>query len=105
MLDQIIFQQVSQLTHNGIIRGLTEKEATSVAEQTVTAILSKTKEIASKYKDPNQTLIFQQVSQISIGKILGGADPLQSVEDAASTIGNLLSISKRLTENSGLLDQ
>ncbi|TGK41243.1 hypothetical protein [Leptospira andrefontaineae] len=105
MLEQIIFQQLFQLTQNGVTRqGLSEEESSATAVKTINVILEKSKIIAPKMDNPNVTLIFQQISQVSIAKILGGADPLNSVDEAAKTIESLIIKSKQITLNSGLID-
>ncbi|TGM87944.1 hypothetical protein [Leptospira licerasiae] len=105
MLEQIISQHLFQLTQNGVLhRGLSEEEAISIAEQTVTAIAKKSKDLASNIENPNINLLFQQISQLTIGKILGGADPLKSVEESANSIKKILLKSKIITTESGLQD-
>lgn len=99
MLDQIIFQQASQLTHNGIHRGLSEQESTEQAKKTIDSILSKSKQFATKFKDLNQTLVFQQLSQIAIGKILSGADPNKAIEEASNIIEDILNKTKEFLSN------
>lgn len=96
MNQQLIFQQLSQLTGLGINKGKEPSEAANEANILIKALLVKSIEMAKNFPESNKELIFHQLTQYAYGKFSVESDIPKVVENVAAIVSDLLSKAKAL---------
>ncbi|RHX83250.1 hypothetical protein [Leptospira stimsonii] len=96
MNQQLIFQQLSQLTGLGINKGKEPSEAANEANALIKALLVKANEMAKIYPGSNEELIFHQLTQYAYGKFSVESDIQKVTENVAAIVSDLLSKAKVL---------
>ncbi|WP_078129773.1 hypothetical protein [Leptospira alexanderi] len=96
MNQQLIFQQLSQLTGLGINKGKTASEAANDADILVKALAVKAKEMEKIYPESGKDLIFHQLTQYAYGKFSVESDIPKVVDSVAAIVSDLLSKAKAL---------
>ncbi len=103
MNQQLIFQQLSQLTGLGINKGKEASEAANDANILIEALLVKAKEMEKSYPGNSEDLIFHQLTQYAYGKFSVESDISKVVESVSAIVSDLLSKAKALeSRRSGL---
>ncbi len=98
MNQDLIFQQIGQVTQIAKNKGLSEKDASNEAYNLVKSLLSKTSEIIQKNPNLNKELIFHQLSTQSFG-LYHSKDGIEEILDTVfKSVLEQINMSKKLSE-------
>lgn len=98
MNQDLIFQQIGQVTQIAKNKGLSEKDASNEAYTFVKGLLSKTSEIIQKNPSLNKELIFHQMSTQAFGLYHSKDETEEILESVFKSISEQINLSKILSQ-------